>query len=80
MAIASTSPNNGTIPRPGPISCDIKHIIKLCHFTNVEMVNSLSASSDYGCLIIIFAYNLDPDQDRQSVGPDIDDRKNVGLT
>ena len=58
----------------------LNYVIFQLKITNVEMVNSLSASSDYGCLIIIFAYNLDPDQDRQNVDPDIDDRKNVGLT
>ena len=34
--------------------------------------NSFFASSDFCLLLIIFTNSLDPDQDRQNVGPDID--------
>ena len=34
--------------------------------------NSFLASSDFCRLLITFANNLDPDQDRQNVGPDLD--------
>ena len=35
-------------------------------------VNSSLASVDFCHLLITFANSLDPDQDRQSVGPDLD--------
>ena len=34
-------------------------------------VNSVLASGDFCRLLITFANNLDPDQDRQNVGPDL---------
>ena len=34
--------------------------------------NSSCARDYFCCLLIIFAYSLDPDQDRQNVGPDLD--------
>ena len=37
-----------------------------------SMVNSFHASSYFRCLLITFANSLDPDQDRQNVGPDLD--------
>ena len=33
---------------------------------------TLIASSNFFCLLITFAKSLDPDQDRQNVGPDLD--------
>ena len=36
------------------------------------MLNSLVASGEFCCLLNIFANSLDPDQDRQNVGPDLD--------
>ena len=33
--------------------------------------NSFHGSSDYCCLLITFANNLNPDQDGQNVGPDL---------
>ena len=35
-------------------------------------LNSLSANGDFYCLLITFTNSLDPDQDRQNVGPDLD--------
>ena len=35
-------------------------------------VSRLPASRDFCRLLIIFSNNLDPDQDRHSVGPDLD--------
>ena len=34
--------------------------------------NSFLASGDFCCLLITFASSLDPDQDQQIVGPDLD--------
>ena len=34
--------------------------------------NSLAANGDFCRLLITFANSLDPDQDRQKVGPDLD--------
>ena len=34
--------------------------------------NSFPTSGDFCCLLITFANNLDPDQARQNVGPDLD--------
>ena len=36
------------------------------------VLNSFLASSHYCGLLIIFSNSLDPDQDRQNVGPDLD--------
>ena len=41
-------------------------VLVLCH------LNSLLASGDFCHLLITFANSLDPDQDRQIVGPDLD--------
>ena len=35
-------------------------------------LSSSLASGDFCCLLITFANSLDPDQDRQNVGPDLD--------
>ena len=35
-------------------------------------VNFFHASIDFGLLLITFANSLDPDQDQQNVGPDLD--------
>ena len=48
----------------------IKKIIKSkkkCHW-----INSLPASDEFCCLLIIFTNSLDPDQAWQNVGPDLD--------
>ena len=45
-----------------------KHKIK----TTYDDLNSFLASSDFCRLPISFANNLDPYQDRQNVGPDLD--------
>ena len=34
--------------------------------------HSFFASGDFCCMLITFANSLDPDQDRHSVGPDLD--------
>ena len=34
--------------------------------------NSFHASGDFCCLLITFANSLDPDQDQQNVGTDLD--------
>ena len=34
--------------------------------------NFFHAIGDFWCLLITFANSLDPDQDRQNVGPDLD--------
>ena len=44
----------------------------MCTFICRPGVNSFLASSDLSYLLITFANNLDPDQDRHSVGPDLD--------
>ena len=36
------------------------------------VINTLLASTDYCCLLITVANSLDPDQDQQNVGPDLD--------
>ena len=36
------------------------------------MLNSFLASGDQYRLLVTFANSLDPDQDRQNVGPDLD--------
>ena len=41
-------------------------------FVHVEVVNSLPGGSDFYPLLKTFANNLDPDQDQQKVGPDLD--------
>ena len=33
---------------------------------------TLIASSNFSCLLITFANGLDPNQDQQNVGPDLD--------
>ena len=38
----------------------------------VEQYNSLHASGEFCCLLITFANSLDPDQDQQNVGSDLD--------
>ena len=38
----------------------------------VQRVNSFLASGDFFRLLITFVNSLDPDQDRQKVGPDLD--------
>ena len=40
---------------------------------NIEFsLNSFLASSDFGSLLMIDANSLDPNQDQQNVGPDLD--------
>ena len=36
-----------------------------------EYLNALHASGNFWCLLITYANSLDPDQDRQNVGPDL---------
>ena len=48
---------------PDLFSLLLAHLIKL---------NSFLASDDFCHLLITFANSLDPDQDRQNVGPDLD--------
>ena len=36
------------------------------------IIDSFLASGDFCCQLITFANSLDPDQDRQHVGPDLD--------
>ena len=40
--------------------------------TSCFVYNSLPARGDFCCLLITFANNLNPDQARQNVGPDLD--------
>ena len=40
--------------------------------TSCFVFNSLPTRGDFSCLLITFANSLDPDQARQSVGPDLD--------
>ena len=60
----------------------ILNLPSFCHllFENKEIIkqhsplppiNSLLASGDFCRLLMIFANSLDPDQDRQNVGPDL---------
>ena len=37
-----------------------------------QLINSFLASSDFCHLLKTFANSLDPDQDQQNVGPDLD--------
>ena len=46
------------------------HLNSACTWPNYQL-KSLLASSDICQLLIIFAKNLDPDQARQNVGPDL---------
>ena len=39
---------------------------------SVGAFNSFLVSGNFCCLLIIFANSLDPDQDPQNVGPDLD--------
>ena len=36
------------------------------------LINSFLVSHNFRCLLITFANSLDPDQDRHSVGPDLE--------
>ena len=38
----------------------------------ISVLHSFLASDNFCCLVITFANSLDPDQDRQNVGPDLD--------
>ena len=38
----------------------------------MSLLKSFLAYGDFSCLLITFANSLDPDQDRQNVGPDLD--------
>ena len=42
------------------------------YLINLIVILHLLASGDFCLLLIIFANSLDPDQDRQTVGPDLD--------
>ena len=59
------------------LNCKFLHNIQFFQFFFIEFIlyskfNSLPASGDFCCLLITFANSLDPDQDRQNVGPDPD--------
>ena len=41
-------------------------------FLACDSVNTFHASGDFCRLLITFANSLEPDQDRQNVGPDLD--------
>ena len=45
--------------------------LRIANYVSVQ-INSLPANSDFCCLLMIFANSLFPDQDRHSVGPDLD--------
>ena len=47
------------------------------YIQNLDSLNPFCASGDFGLLLITFANNLDPDQDGQNVGPNLDSN---GLT
>ena len=42
------------------------------HHQLVTCFNSFLARGDFCCLLITLANSLDPDQDQQNVGPDLD--------
>ena len=44
----------------------------LQHCEDYAMLKSLLASGDFCRLLIIFANSLDPDQDKQNIGPYVD--------
>ena len=56
----------------------IERTVIVVHHINSEIsglaagINSFHASGDFCLLLITFANSLDPDQDRQNVGPDLD--------
>ena len=52
-----------------PVKCWARILRPICLW-NVSV--SFPASGDFCHLLIIFANSLDPDQDRQNVGPDLD--------
>ena len=39
---------------------------------NLNMLSSFFARSDFCCMLVTFANNLDPDQDQWNVVPDLD--------
>ena len=49
-----------------------KHNLQFIIYFNMTRTNSVHASGDFCRLLITFANSLDPDQDRQHVGPDVD--------
>ena len=51
------------------VSDDNAHVSE---YTCSTFINSFLASGDFWHLLITFANSLDPDQDRQNVGPDLD--------
>ena len=42
------------------------------NFKQNPVLNSFLASGDFCHLVVTFAKSLDPDKDRQNVGPDLD--------
>ena len=46
-------------------------ILSVLHKLCKPGINSFLASGDFYSLLITFANSLDPDQDRQNVGPDL---------
>ena len=47
-------------------------IVRKSPFRNIFSVNTFLANFDFYCLLITYANRLDPDQDRQNVGPGLD--------
>ena len=52
------------------IRIHIKNEIELSELTGIQFTLCLLVT--FSCLLITFATSLDPDQDRQNVGPDLD--------
>ena len=48
-----------------------RHLIHMKYHAVLGSFNSFLASDDFCRLLITFANSLDPDQDRQNVGPDL---------
>ena len=54
------------------IGDSVESVIQMVSCDNHMLLNSFLNSGDFCCLLITFANSLDPDQDRQNVGPDLD--------
>ena len=54
-----------TQPPDSPVTVNFSHLAR-------EQQLTLLTSGDFTCLLITFANSLDPDQDRQNVGSELD--------
>ena len=53
----------------------MQYTMYLVFTSKVNILNFILASGDFCRLLITFANSLDPDQDKQSVGPDLDPKR-----